>query len=122
MDFSTHEYVTLKVYMTGHRQALNEAKVLERLDFAKSSHAGAVLVRRMREAFEIPGEVGPHTCLVHNPLSITLSDIRAMAGGQIPESLLKPMVYGLLLALNFLHSEADVVHTGIYKSTRHVEL
>ncbi|KAF2210418.1 hypothetical protein CERZMDRAFT_113333 [Cercospora zeae-maydis SCOH1-5] len=85
----TRQYVTLKVYTRGHRQALDEVE------------------------FELQGELGPHTCIVHSPLSLSMRDIRSMAGRQIPSTILRPMVYGLLLGLDYLHSEAHIVHTDI---------
>ncbi|KAF7187656.1 Serine/threonine-protein kinase SRPK [Pseudocercospora fuligena] len=112
-DLSLHRYVTLKVYMVGHRQSQNEVKVLRHLDSVKSDHPGAKLVRRLLDNFELPGQVGLHTCIVHEPLSLSLKDIREMAGGQVPENILKPLVYAMLLALDYLHSVAHVVHTDI---------
>lgn len=99
--------------MTGHRQSLNEVQVLEHLESTlPSEHPGSDLVRRMLNSFELNGVAGPHTCIVYRPLSLTMRDIRNMAGGQIPSLILKPMVYGMLLGLDYLHSEAHVVHTG----------
>ncbi|PIA93312.1 SRSF protein kinase 2 [Cercospora beticola] len=113
-NLETQQYVTLKIYMTGHRQAQNEVRVLQHIqDIRSDDHPGTQLVRRMLDTFELPGEIGPHTCIVHSPLSLTMRDIRNMAGGQIPSSILRPMIYGLLLALDYLHSEAHVVHTDI---------
>ncbi|GIZ43342.1 hypothetical protein CKM354_000657400 [Cercospora kikuchii] len=113
-NLETQQYVTFKIYMTGHRQAQNEVKVLQHIqDVGSDNHPGSQLVRRMLDTFELPGEMGSHTCIVHTPLSLTMRDIRNMAGGQIPSSILKPLVYGLLVALEYLHSEAHVVHTDI---------
>ena len=99
--------------MTGHRQSLNEVKVLDHLEsLSPSEHPGSQLVRRMLDSFELKGVQGPHTCIVHQPLSLSMRDIRNMAGGQIPDSILKPMVYGMLLGLDYLHSQAQIVHTG----------
>ena len=101
--------------MTGHRQSLNEVKVLDHLEsLSTSEHPGSNLVRRMLDSFELKGAQGPHTCIVHQPLSLSLRDIREIAGGQIPGSILKPVVYGMLLGLDYLHSEAQIVHTGQY--------
>lgn len=107
-----HKYVTLKVYETGHRQALNEYRVLEHIESVKSSHPGSKLVRHALDEFELPGQRGPHKCLIYQPLGLTLGDIRHIAGGQIPGDILKSTAYGMLLALDFLHTEAKVVHTG----------
>ncbi|KAK5167736.1 uncharacterized protein LTR77_007435 [Saxophila tyrrhenica] len=39
--------------------------------------------------------------------------IREIAGGQIPPDILRPMLYGLLLDLEFLHSDAHIVYIEI---------
>ncbi|KAK4615771.1 Serine/threonine-protein kinase SRPK [Fulvia fulva] len=112
-DMREDKYVTLKVYMTGHRQALNEAKVMNHLNSTPSDHPGAKLVRTMLDTFEIEGEHGKHVCMVYQPLSLSLRDIRTIAGGQVPAEILKPMLYAMLLALEYLHTVAHVVHTDI---------
>jgi hypothetical protein len=99
--------------MTEHRQALNETKVVKHLDSIKSDHPGSKLVRKMLDTFEIDGAFGPHVCIAHKPLRPSLRSIRIMAGGEIPKDVRKPMFYGLLLGLDYLHSEARVVHTGM---------
>ena len=107
--------MTLKIYVTVHRQAQNEVRVLQHIqDVHSDDHPGSQMVRRKLDSFALPREIGPHTCIAHSPLSLTMRDIRNMAGGQIPSSILKPMMYGLLLALDYLHSEAHVVHTGTF--------
>jgi hypothetical protein len=59
--------VALKVCMTGHRQALNEVKVLKHLDSMQSDHPGSRLVRKMLDAFEIEGTLGPHVVSCMSP-------------------------------------------------------
>lgn len=71
------------------------------------------LVRLALDTFEVPGVVGPHVCIVHEPLSLSLKDIRELADGALPESILKPVVSQILLAIDYLHSVAHVVHTDI---------
>lgn len=66
----------------------------------------------MLDTFELEGAQGPNVCIVHKPLSLSLRDIREMADGKVPAEILKPMIYGMLLGLDYLHSEAQVVHTG----------
>jgi serine/threonine-protein kinase SRPK3 len=111
---SEHIYVTLKVYETGHRQALNEHKVMEHLEKFKSEYKESQLVRTMRDNFELQGKKGTHACLVYDPLGLSFEDLRSVAEGKLPERLLKPLVQKLLIGLNFLHSIAHVVHTGTY--------
>lgn len=71
----------------------------------------------MRAAFQVDGKKGPHQCLIHDPLGFTAAQVREMCGGKIPGDMLKAIVGDLLLALDFLHSEAGVVHTGMSSIT-----
>ncbi|KAH6663297.1 putative serine/threonine protein kinase [Plectosphaerella plurivora] len=112
-DLIQHKYMTLKVYETGHRQACNEYRVLQHIASIESSHLGAKFVRHALDEFELAGQRGPHKCLVYQPLGLTLGEIRHIAGGQIPGDILKSLAYGMLLALDFLHTEAMVVHTDL---------
>ena len=67
----------------------------------------------MRDQFQLPGRYGLHECLVHEPLGLTLKDIREMSEGEkVDAQLLKPIIKSLLMSLDFLHNEARVVHTG----------
>ncbi|KAF6824741.1 hypothetical protein CPLU01_10690 [Colletotrichum plurivorum] len=112
-DLQEHTYVTLKVYESKTRQAANEVKVLRYLESLDSKHPGARLVRLAEDTFEVRGRSGSHVCLVMETLGISLADIREMAGGKVPANLLKGLIYGLLLSLDYLHSVAHVVHTDL---------
>jgi serine/threonine protein kinase len=116
-DLIDHEYVALKVFISKHRQAQNEEKVYKHLRSIKTSHPGAKGIRFLHDQFQLPGKYGPHECLVHEPLGLTLKDIREMSEGEkVSGQLLKPIIKYLLMALDFLHAEARVVHTA--KSTQ----
>lgn len=111
--FSGHRYVTLKVFVTSHRQALNEEKVYQHLSCIKTDNACADGIRSLLDSFKLPGESGNHQCLIHEPLGLTLRDIRELSDGEkVSDDLLKPFIRYLLGALDFLHTEAKVVHTG----------
>jgi len=108
-----HDYVTLKVFVSGNPQAKNEEKVFEHLKTIKSDHAGAKFVRTLRDSFELPGEKGPHVCLVYHALGMTLKQLRELSDGEkLALELVKPIIYHVLFALDYLHSQAKVVHTG----------
>lgn len=104
--------MTLKVYETGHRQARNEEVVLRHLERLESEHPGQKLLRSIKDSFELQGKIGPHVCLIFETLGLSLADIRELAGGKLPENLLKGLIYGLLLGIDYMHSVAHVVHTG----------
>ncbi|OBT61314.1 hypothetical protein VE03_09523 [Pseudogymnoascus sp. 23342-1-I1] len=116
-DLVDHEYVTLKVFVSDHRQAENEEKVYRRLRTIKTNHPGVAGIRSLRDSFQLPGKCGPHECLIHDALGLTLGEIREMSdGGKVSIDLLKPFTTCLLVALDFLHTEAHVVHTDIQEN------
>lgn len=112
-DLVHHKYFTLKAYVSIHRQARNEFKVLDYISHVPAGKPGSNLVRKMRDTFQVPGKKGPHQCLIHEPLGLTASQLQDMSGGKVPMPMLKAMIGYLLLVLDFLHSDAHVVHTDI---------
>lgn len=91
-----------------------ELEAYKRLDAARSSHDGAMLVRTALDSFQIGTTRGFFQCLVHKPLGISLRDLRLrFATKVLPEKLLKLALLHLLLALDYLHTEAGMIHTGM---------
>lgn len=88
--------------------------MLEHLSKIKSDHPGSGLVRKMIEKFEITGPRGVHQCIVYEPLLTSLLHFQATLDPKsLPEDLLKGALQQLLLSLDYLHSEAHVIHTGL---------
>ncbi|KAJ9642460.1 hypothetical protein H2199_004841 [Coniosporium tulheliwenetii] len=111
-DLKEDRHVTLRVYtIEGSSESQKELKVLEHLRTMEPNHAGWYLVRRMLDTLELPGTKGPHRCIVDDPVGFTLSQFRWMCRGKIPGKKLKCVIEHLLAALDFLRSEAKVVHT-----------
>lgn len=105
-------HVALKVYIH-NSTSKREGEILKHLAAVKSAHPGSSKFRTMLDAFEINGPAGEHPCLVHEPLITSLLHLQAIfAGCRLPESALKPLLRELLITLDYLHSEADVIHTG----------
>lgn len=106
-------HVTLKI---GTPQALeNEHRVLRLLKTIKSNHAGSLLVRQMLDEFEVDNKDGVFQCIIHPPLAISVKEFRKLFPShatRIPTGMLKLVLKHLLLALDFLHTEAKVIHTG----------
>ena len=98
----------------------------------KSEHVGRSLIRTSLDQFKLAhfqAHVGfaihrsrattielvpmPVQCLVRKPMSTTLKAFRKMLPGEkLLEALLRPAVMHVLFALDYLHSEAKVIHTG----------
>jgi len=51
--------------------------------------------------------------MVHKPLGLRISDFQALVPGErLPQVILKLTLKHILLALDFLHSECNLAHTG----------
>jgi hypothetical protein len=68
----------------------------------------------MMDIFDINGPEGKHQCIVHEPLLTSLLHFQATFNPpRLSEDLVRGAVQQLLFALDFLHTEAHVIHTGI---------
>jgi hypothetical protein len=115
--FSGHKYVTLKVCQRGSPQAQRELELYKHFATLSPTYSGAILVRTLLDAFEIDNELGSYQCLVYEPLADPLTKFRDHFSGKVyPENVLQLTLTHILLALDFLHAEAKVVHTGMYFS------
>jgi hypothetical protein len=113
MHLSHHRYVALKVYTRQKSQMNRELETYEHLRKLDSSHPGQAYLRGVYDTFEICSTGGYHVCLVHPPLHMTVSALQKRGLGQrYNELLLRETLLRLFRALDFLHTEADVVHTG----------
>ena len=80
------------------------------------SHEGCKFVRKMLDSFEVPGEEGPHLCLVYEPMREPLWIYkRRWVDRKIPLVLLKLYLKFILQGLDYLHSECQVIHTGEFE-------
>ncbi|KOS36243.1 hypothetical protein ACN38_g13033 [Penicillium nordicum] len=68
----------------------------------------------MIDKFELTGPRGVKQCIVYEPLLTSLLHFQAILDPKsLPEDLLKGALQQLLLALDYLNSEARVIHTDI---------
>ncbi|KAK2757686.1 hypothetical protein FQN54_004655 [Arachnomyces sp. PD_36] len=108
-------YIALKVYVTGYTRG-NELAIYECINSisAESEHSGRHDIRKLLSSFEIQGSKGKHMCIVHQALGITMERLldflpnRSLGLGEI-----KTFLRQLLIGLDFLHTEAGVIHTDI---------
>jgi len=107
-----NKYVALKVYINCSK-IHRELPIYEHINSLLSDHQGRDRVRKLLEAFEVEGSHGTHVCLVHEPLSISLDEVRdGRLGGVSSADLTREMFRWVLRGHEFLHQEAHVIHTG----------
>lgn len=96
-----------------------ESEIFHRINSIKSNHIGRSLIRTSTDEFEIKNEHGTYKFLVQPPMSLDLLKFQGrFPGKRLPEELLKSVVHHVLLALDFLHTEAKVIHTGTHRTSR----
>ncbi|KAI2093330.1 hypothetical protein LOZ36_000206 [Ophidiomyces ophidiicola] len=112
-DLLEHQYSAVKVY-THNTNSQREVKVLEQIASTKSQHPGKAKIRNALDSFEIDGPRGRHQCLVQEPLLMNFQQLQySFKHRTISEDMLKILLRELFVALDYLHTEAHVVHTDI---------
>jgi hypothetical protein len=83
------------------------------LNTVKVKHPGTALVRKMLENFELQDKDHTYPCIVHKPLGMSLAKFRSrVPKKKLPEDILKLTLIHLLIALEFLHTKANMMHCG----------
>ncbi|KAJ5558026.1 kinase-like domain-containing protein [Penicillium sp. DV-2018c] len=116
-DLIASTYVVLKVHVTGqnrdHERELHIYKHI-RINLERTKHPGRNFVRKLLDHLYIQGSHGRHVCLVHEPLGMSADLLVRMSPGQVMTlDDMKPGIRQLLVALDFLHSECQIIHTDI---------
>ncbi|KAI9932292.1 hypothetical protein MW887_009804 [Aspergillus wentii] len=94
-----------------------ELKIYERLaqhlGQTDSMHPGQALIRELYDTFHIDGVVGKHSCLVLQPMHMTLLEMMGLNSRPFNLEILKMTMSLLLTVLDFLHTEVGIVHTDL---------
>lgn len=90
-----------------------EAKIYKHLSLIKSDHPGQANIRGLYDTFELQSSAGAHQCLLQPAMHMTLMDMLRMHDEPFSLDLLKMTLGRLLRALDFLHTEAQVVHLDL---------
>ncbi|KAL3465080.1 kinase-like domain-containing protein [Aspergillus heterothallicus] len=117
-DLLEDRYLAIKVY-TASAAVTREIEVYNHLRNLQSDHAGQSCLRPLIEAFQIsnPDGHGAHYCLVHPPLGISLSELTPLLPDRVMSSaMVRTTIRKVLAALDFLHTEAEVIHTDLQPS------
>ncbi|KAI0344763.1 kinase domain protein [Trametopsis cervina] len=111
-DLIDRRHLTLKI---GTCDALsNELNALKYLRTVPTRHDGRFVVRQLVDEFEVANGEHRYQCLIHEPLSTTVAAFRRLLPSKaLPLQVCKGVLVHVLLALDFLHTEANIVHTDI---------
>lgn len=110
-------YVTLKIFIRAAsmgQQVDDELKMYQRVSRA-SKHPGRNAIRSLLDAFHIDGpSEDKHQCLVHPPLFEDLWEfLHRNPVRRLPKPVLAFTLRQVFLALDYLHTECQIIHTGI---------
>jgi serine/threonine-protein kinase SRPK3 len=114
---SYRRYVTLKMYIgdTALGKHLdNELEMYQRIAQGSKRHHGRQAIRSLLDSFDVKNSENKHRCLVHPPLRENLSTfLRRNPICRLPKPILAFVLYRLFLALDYLHRECEIIHTGL---------
>ncbi|KAK3375702.1 kinase-like protein [Lasiosphaeria ovina] len=109
-DLVHRHYVTLKIHVT-ILPHVREVDVFRHLKTFESEHEGRNHIRMVDDSFKIKGPHGTHEVLVLPPMSLSLRALQdKMPSGVFDVELARAALPQVLLALDFLHGVANVVH------------
>jgi serine/threonine-protein kinase SRPK3 len=107
-----HSYATLKVFT---RECVDpeEFSIYKLLSAGDASHPGHEHIRTALDVFTIPRQGGDHKCLVQKPMWDSFKDVlNRNPAHRFTTELLRFGLIQVLLAIEYLHSESKLVHTG----------
>ncbi|KAK2591913.1 hypothetical protein QQS21_010387 [Conoideocrella luteorostrata] len=96
------------------QQLDDELKVYKRISGAATSHPGRSAIRSLLDTFNIDGPEDRHQCLVHVPLWENVwTFLHRNPVRRLPKPVLAFVLQRVFLALDYLHTECQVIHTDI---------
>ncbi|GLA50073.1 hypothetical protein AnigIFM63604_006092 [Aspergillus niger] len=109
-------YVTLKIFIKSASMGKHlddEIQMYKRIERCSRFHAGRNAVRRLLDSFDIDGPEGKHRCLVHPPLWESVRTfLHRNPVRWLPVPVLSFVLKRVFLALDYLHTECQVIHTA----------
>ncbi|KAK2737820.1 serine/threonine protein kinase, CMGC group [Myotisia sp. PD_48] len=116
-DTTNGKHVALKVVRSAAHYtetAIDEIKLLNRINSANPNHPGRRHVVSLLDSFEHRGPNGVHVCMVFEVLGENLLGlIKRWNHRGIPTPLVKQITKQVLLGLDYLHRECGIIHTDL---------
>ncbi|KAL5332951.1 kinase-like domain-containing protein [Aspergillus crustosus] len=116
-DMNHRGYVTLKIFIKSAsmgQQLDDELQMYKRIKRGSKNHPGYSAVRSLLDSFDVNGPEDKHRCLVHPPLwESVLTFLHRNPVQRLPSPVLAFVLKRLFLALDYLHTECQVIHADI---------
>ncbi|KAL3963516.1 hypothetical protein ACCO45_000520 [Purpureocillium lilacinum] len=120
-DLAGRRHVALKLFVNSKSmgsQLDNELAMYKRISRCSAKHPGRGTVRELLGSVAVAGPDGSHQCLVHAPLwESALTFLHRNPVRRLPVPVLAFVLRRLFLALDFLHTECRIIHTGASSGT-----
>ncbi|KAK2809434.1 hypothetical protein FQN50_003893 [Emmonsiellopsis sp. PD_5] len=114
-DLIEHKYAALKIstqLKKFPKKGRAELNIYEHLSELNSTHPGQGYIRELHDTFEIQGPLSSHQCLALQPMHMSLHDL-IQKYRPLDVSMLREVLKRLLNVLDFLHTEAHIIHTDL---------
>ncbi|RAK98773.1 kinase-like protein [Aspergillus ibericus CBS 121593] len=116
-DMNCRRYVTLKIFIKSAsmgQQLDDELQMYKRMERGSKNHPGRSAVRSLLDSFDVDGPEDKHRCLVHPPLwDSVLTFLHRNPEQRLPAPVLAFVLKRLFLALDYLHTECQIIHSDI---------
>jgi hypothetical protein len=90
----------------------NEVNMYRHME-QSTAHPGRDVIRTLLDTFYIDGPQDKHRCLVHPPLwESVLAFLCRNPVERLPSPVIAVVLHRLFLALDYLHTECQIAHTG----------
>ncbi|RMY71661.1 hypothetical protein D0863_04990 [Hortaea werneckii] len=114
-DQDDEDFKVLKICIHESGTSLREKDAYSQFSGLRTSNIGYWFTRMAEDVFEISGPSGfQHTCFVFTPAACTIWEILECHGGKsINLDFIKSTLLRAIRALDFLHSDAHLIHTDV---------
>jgi serine/threonine-protein kinase SRPK3 len=97
------------------QQVDNELNMYKYMEQCPTAHPGRDVIRTLLDTFYIDGPQDKYRCLVHHPLwESVLAFLRRNPVERLPSPVIAVVLHRLFLAMDFLHTECHIAHTGLW--------
>ena len=95
------------------KQLNDECNTYKRIEAGSKYYPGRSSIRSLLDSFDIDGPEGQHRCLVHLPLwDSVMTFLHRNPIRRLPVPVLAVVLQRLFMALDYLHTECELIHTG----------